>query len=75
VVRELLRGAGLWRQWRGPHAFRRTFATEFLRARPGELRRLQVLMRHRQLATTVLYDFPEPSDYAGAVAGLSLGAA
>lgn len=73
VARMILRGAGLWRVGRGPHAFRRTFATTFLRERPGELRRLQVLMRHRQLATTVLYDYPEPADYRDAVAGLTLG--
>jgi integrase len=74
VVRKLLQKGGLWRRYRGPHAFRRTFATTFLRERPGELRRLQVLMRHSHLATTVLYDYPEPKDFREAVAGLRLGA-
>jgi integrase len=74
VVRKLLQRGGLWRRYRGAHAFRRTFATTFLRERPGELRRLQVLMRHSHLATTVLYDYPEPKDFAEAVAGLKLGA-
>lgn len=56
-VREALQAAGVWQPGRGPHALRRTFATEYLRAYPERLRSLQKLMRHRQISSTVLYDY------------------
>lgn len=71
-VRRALRRIGLWHAGRGPHAFRRTFATEFLRVHPAELRRLQVLMRHASISTTTLYDYPRPEDVQAALRGLVL---
>jgi integrase len=71
-VREALRTLGLHRPARGAHALRRTFATEFLRQNPKELRRLQVLMRHAQLSTTLLYDYPDPHDFSPALDRLRL---
>src|SRR5262245_13064138 len=71
-VRHALARAGVQAPYRGAHAFRRTFATAFLRSNPEQLRSLQVLMRHRNIATTVLYDYPNPQDYAAALGKLPL---
>jgi hypothetical protein len=49
---------------RGCHAFRRTFATAYLRENVGDLRGLQKLLRHDNIGTTVLYDYPQPEDLA-----------
>ena len=71
-VAEALDAIGLSKTWRGPHAFRRTFATVFLRTHPDQLRRLQVLMRHANISTTVQYDWPTPQDLREAVKELPL---
>ena len=71
-IRGLLTALGLYRPYRGAHAFRRTFATVFLRAHPGELRALQKLLRHENIATTCQYDYPRPEDLVGKVAQLGL---
>ncbi len=71
-VRPALRKAGLWIPGRGPHAFRRTFATEFLRANPAQLRRLQLLMRHAFIVTTMLYDYADPEECRPALSNLRL---
>lgn len=68
----LLRRAGLQKPGRRAHALRRTFATEYLRQYPDRIRQLQVLMRHSQLQTTILYDYARPEEYRQAVAGLRL---
>jgi site-specific recombinase XerC len=71
-VATAFRRPGIKRPWQNAHALRRTFAAEFLRRHPDQLRRLQVLMRHENIATTVLYDYPEAEDLRGAVAALPL---
>lgn len=71
-TRKALVKAGLYRRGRGCHAFRRTFATEFLRRYPGRLRQLQVLMRHSNISTTTKYDYPRPDDLRGVVRNLHL---
>jgi integrase len=71
-VRAAFARAGLAAPGRGAHALRRTFATEFLHRNPGALRQLQVLMRHSMLATTVLYDYPDPAAYQATMRALVL---
>lgn len=71
-VRQILETLGLYRPYRGAHAFRRTFATEFLRQHPGELRSLQRLMRHESIFTTTRYDFPRPEDLGAKVQTLGI---
>ena len=46
AVRGCCAGPAFTRPWRGAHALRRTFATNFLRSNPADLRGLQALMRH-----------------------------
>ena len=51
-VRRILDRAGLWSPGSGAaHRFRRSFATTYIRANPGDLAGLQKLMRHTQLST------------------------
>jgi integrase len=72
-VQKLLKRAGLWSRGIGSaHRFRRTFATQFLRANPGDLEGLRRLMRHEQIATTVRYAFLEPEDLAARLARVQL---
>lgn len=58
----LLTRAGLHRPGRGTHAFRRTFATVYLRQNPGDIRGLQQLLRHERIETTAKYCFLQPED-------------
>jgi integrase len=71
-VRRALQAAGIWHVGRGAHAFRRTFATEYLRTYPERLRSLQKLMRHRQISSTVLYDYVPVDELRGDVAAMRL---
>jgi integrase len=60
----LVRRAGLKRPGRNCHALRRTMATSYLRANPGDLDGLREVMGHESIATTVLYNYPQPADLA-----------
>jgi integrase len=71
-VRQALRRAGMYVQWRGPHAFRRTFACAFLRQHPGQLLHLQRAMRHSRLETTNLYIYLSDDEVAASVQKLDV---
>lgn len=72
-VQLLLTRLGVWeRGLELAHRFRRTFATEFLRANPGDLEGLRKLMRHDNLATTVLYVYLQPEDLASRMEQVAL---
>jgi integrase len=71
-IRRLFRRAGVARPYRGVHAFRRTFATEYLQTHRGDLAGLQTLMRHEDIAVTALYIFLQPTDLAPRVAQVAL---
>lgn len=68
----LLKRVGLWRPGRGCHAFRRSFATMYLRENGGDLLGLKQLMRHENIATTALYVYLQPEDLAPRLARLRL---
>lgn len=73
LVRGLLERAGLWKPGSGcAHRFRRSFATEYLRANPGDLEGLRRLMRHDAIATTIRYVYLEPEDLAPRLARVRL---
>ena len=73
LVRGFLARAGLWKPGDGcAHRFRRSFATEYLRANPGDLEGLRRLLRHDQIATTVRYVYLQPEDLAPRLARLRL---
>lgn len=56
LVRRILLRAGLWTPGAGSaHRFRRSLATEYLRANPGDLVGLQKILRHEQVSTTARY--------------------
>ena len=73
VVRRCLIRAGLWSPGRGcAHRFRRTFATAYLRANPGDIEGLRLIFGHEDIATTVDYVFLQPEDLAPRVARVRL---
>lgn len=73
VVQRLLTQAGLWHKGAGcAHRFRRSFATEYLRANPQDLAGLQRLMRHENPTTTAGYIFYQPDDLAPRLAKVRL---
>jgi integrase len=64
-LRVFLEAIGFW--WPGSgasHRFRRTFATEYLRANPSDLEGLRCLMRHESIGTTARYIFLDERDLA-----------
>lgn len=61
LVRRLLKRAGVYRPGRGCHAWRRTLATRYLQANPGDLDGLAKLLGHSQVSTTFLYSFMQPA--------------
>lgn len=70
-VATLLRRAGLTRPGRGAHAFRRSFATRFLR-QTHDLRALQQLLRHESIQTTATYCYPSPEELTPLLVSLGL---
>jgi integrase len=73
IVRKLLIRAGLWTRGLGTaHRFRRTLATEYLRATPGDLVGLQAIMRHENVATTARYAWLTSDDLAPRLARVRL---
>ena len=62
LVRRVLRRAGVYRRWRGAHAFRRTLATRYLAENPGDLAGLAKLLGHEGISTTFLYDWIQPAE-------------
>jgi integrase len=64
-ARVFLQRLVFWRSGTGvSHRFRRTFATEYLRANPQDLEGLRRLMRHDDIATTVRYVYFNENDLA-----------
>jgi integrase len=73
IVRLLLTRAGLWTTGLGcAHRFRRSLATEYLRANPGDLVGLQAILRHEQIATTARYAWLTTDDLAPRLARVHL---
>lgn len=73
IVQRLLTKAGLWHRGAGcAHRFRRSFATEYLRANPQDLIGLQRLMRHEQVSTTSGYVMYLPDDLTPRMARVRL---
>ncbi len=62
IVRGILDRAGVYRRWRGAHAFRRTMATAYLQQNPGDLEGLAKLLGHQTISTTFLYDWLQPQE-------------
>jgi integrase len=62
VVRRVLRRAGVYRRWRGAHAFRRTLATSYLKENPGDLEGLAKILGHEAITTTMLYNWMRPEE-------------
>lgn len=62
LLRQILRRAGVYRRWRGAHAFRRTLATRYLADNPGDLAGLAKLLGHEGISTTFLYDWRLPAE-------------
>lgn len=63
VVRTILAPAGIRPPKGGPHTFRHTFATLYL-ANGGQLRRLQRILGHASITTTMRYDHVVDSELA-----------
>ena len=65
-----------------PHTLRRTFATRYLQAHPGDVRNLAAILGHAGLDTVLIYTEPTAADLArrmeeaerAGVAGLAAGA-
>jgi integrase len=73
ATRRVLRRAGLWTPGSGAaHRFRRTMATEYLRANRHDLEGLRRIMRHAHITTTLRYVFLEPEDLTQSFAKLVL---
>lgn len=51
----------------GPHVLRHTFATQYLRANPGDLRGLAALLGHSDLNTVMVYTEPTLQDLTNRV--------
>ncbi len=72
-VQRILERGGVWKAGIGScHRFRRSFATQYLRANPQDLIGLQRLMRHSTVATTSKYCFLEPDDLTPRMAKMRL---
>ena len=73
VVQGLLERAGCWSPGLGcAHRFRRSFATGYMQANPGDLAGLSKLMRHRSITTTARYIYLQPADLAPRLARVNL---
>jgi site-specific recombinase XerC len=73
AVHRLLVRANLWTRGIGcAHRLRRSFATTYMKAHPGDLTGLMRLMRHENIATTQRYVWYEPEDLAPRMAALEL---
>jgi integrase/recombinase XerD len=73
IVQILLTRAGLWTRGMGAaHRFRRSFATEYLRANRSDVLGLQQLMRHDDVATTQRYVFFTREDLAARLDQITL---
>jgi integrase len=64
LMQQILRCAGLYHRGRSCHAFRRTFATAYLKENPSDLAGLQKLLRHESINTTAQYLYLQPEDLA-----------
>ena len=69
----MLKRIGFWRPGSGTaHRFRRSFATEYLRAKPSDLEGLRRLLGHENLSTTARYVYLEHEDLAARMARVAL---
>lgn len=57
----------------GPHILRHTFATEYLRANPDDLRGLAALLGHSHLNTVMIYTEPSLDDLADRMERIEIG--